>query len=309
MDFEAVRIFLKVAELGSFTRAGEQLGLSKTRISIRVQELETEVGSRLLQRSTRAVRLTPDGEQFLIRARRLTQDADEIASMFQAPSTLRGRVRIDLPVTFARTLFIPRLPEFLATHPQLEVFMSTTDRRVDLLREGFDCVLRIGPLGDSSLVARRLGVLPLLNAASPAYLAKHGTPRTLADLAGHRVVHYSQGSGSEPPSFEYREGTSFRELPLPAVITVNSADAYQAACVAGLGIIQAPRVGLTPLLAAGTLVEILPDHLARPLPVSLLHADARNVPKRVRAMLNWLAQLIEPHLETSGRIVQVRLQG
>jgi DNA-binding transcriptional LysR family regulator len=301
MDFEALRAFLKVAELGSFTRAGEHLGLSKTRVSVRVQELEAEVGSRLLQRSTRAVRLTPDGNEFLVRARRLAQDAEELASMFQAPSTLRGEVRVDLPVKFARTLFIPRLPEFLAAHPQLRVSLSTTDRRVDLLREGFDCVLRIGSTGDSSLIARRLGVLPVMNCASPGYLVKYGTPRTLADLAEHLVVGYAQTLGAEEPAFEYRDGAHYRDLPMRSVVTVNSADAYQAACLAGLGIIQAPRIGMRPLLASGELVEVLPELVPSALPVTLLHAHARNVPKRVRAVLAWLAQTIEPHLERNTR--------
>src|SRR5688572_22541988 len=142
MDLQAVRIFVRVAELGSFTRAGEQLGLSKARASIRIQKLEAELGCRLLLRTTRAVRLTEDGEQFLPRAKRLVVDSDELSSMFQARSALRGRVRIDLPIRIARDHIIPRLPEFLATHPQVELLVSTTDRRVDLVREGFDCVLR-----------------------------------------------------------------------------------------------------------------------------------------------------------------------
>ena len=301
MDFEALRAFLKVAELGSFTRAGEHLGLSKTRVSVRVQELEAELGSRLLQRSTRAVRLTPDGQEFLTRARRLVADADELTTLFQAPSALRGELRVDLPVNFARTLFIPRLPEFLAAHPQLQVLLSTTDRRVDVLREGFDCVLRIGSLGDSSLIARRLGVLPMVNCASPSYLVKYGTPRTLADLERHLLVGYAQTLGAETPSFEYRHGAEYRELPLKTLITVNSADAYHAACLAGLGIVQAPRIGMRPYLADGTLVEILPDLVASAMPVSLLHAHARSVPKRVRVMLAWLAQVLEPHLASAAR--------
>jgi DNA-binding transcriptional LysR family regulator len=296
MELEAVRIFVKVAELGSFTRAGDQLGLSKTRISIRVQELEAEVGSRLLQRSTRAVRLTPDGAEFLTRARRLVQDSDELASLFQTPSTLRGLLRVDLPVTFARTLFVPRLPEFLAAHPELEVALSTTDRRVDLVREGFDCVLRVGALGSSNVIVRRLGHLPLVNCASPSYLVKHGTPRTLEDLRAHRVVHYSQSFGAEAPAFEYKDGNRYRDLPMRSVVTVNSVDAYHAACLAGLGIVQAGRASLLPLLADGSLIEVLPEFPASPLPVWLLHAHARNVPKRVRALLSWLAQVIAPHL-------------
>src|SRR5688572_16037499 len=139
MDLQAVRIFVRVAELGSFTRAGEQLGLSKARASIRVQELEAELGCQLLLRTTRAVRLTEDGEQFLPRAKRLVLEADELSGMFQARSTLRGRVRIDLPIRFARDHVIPRLPELLSTHSQLELLVSTTDQRIDVVREGFDC--------------------------------------------------------------------------------------------------------------------------------------------------------------------------
>jgi DNA-binding transcriptional LysR family regulator len=288
-------MFVKVAELASFTRAAEHLGLSKARVSTCVQELETEVGSRLLQRSTRAVRLTPDGEQFLVRARQLVNDADELAAMFQVPSTLRGRVRVDLPQSVARSLFIPRLPELLAAHPQLEVLLSTTDRRVDLVREGFDCVLRIGKLTDSGLVARRLGEMSMMNCASPAYLKKHGTPRSLDDLDGHLVVHYSLRFGTDAPSFEYRDGSVYRERAMRSVVTVNSTDSYLAACIAGLGIIQAPRSGMLPSIAAGDLVEVLPQHTSEPLPVSLVHAHGRNVPRHVRAVMSWIAQLLKPH--------------
>src|SRR5262245_18993742 len=181
MNLENVRAFLKVAELRSFTRAAEHLRLSKARVSAQVRDLEAEVGGRLLQRSTRSVRLTGDGEQFLVSARRLVGDADELAAMFQAPSTLRGQVRIDRPVGYARDLFLPRMPELLAQHPQIELLVSATDRRVDVLNEGFDCVDRVGELVDSGLTVRRLGHLPMINCASPGYLLRHGTPRMLAD--------------------------------------------------------------------------------------------------------------------------------
>lgn len=302
MQLDALQIFVKVAELGSFTRAAQHLGLSKARASIRVAEIEAELGTRLLQRTTRAVRLTPDGEQFLVRARRLVLDAEELGSMFQAPSNLRGRVRLDLPVNFARNLFIPRLPELLSAHPQLVLELSTTDRRVDLVRDGFDCVLRVGALPDSGLAARRLGLLPLINCASAAYLVKYGTPRTLADLEHHLVVHYSLSFGSDKPTFEYRDGASYRERPMRSIITVNSADGYAGACAAGLGIIQAPRAGLASRLASGELVEILPDFPAAPMPVSIVHGHARHVPKRVRAVMTWLAQLLQPHLESAAPV-------
>jgi len=297
IDLESLRAFVKVAELGSFTRAAEHLAASKSQVSLRISALEDELGSRLFSRSTRAVRLTADGEQLLLRARRLISEADDVATMFQAPSALRGRLRADMPVNFARNIFIPRLPEFLAAHPQLEVELSTTDRRVDVLREGFDCVLRIGNLTDSGLTARRLGSLPMINCASPGYLVKYGTPRTLADLDGHRIVHYSLRFGAEPPTFEYRDGNRYRERPVQSMVTVNSADSYLAACLAGLGIIQAPRSGMLANLASGALVEILPDLPCEPMPVSLVHAHGRSVPKRARTFMAWVAQTMAPHLD------------
>lgn len=297
MEMESVRMFVKVAEQASFTRAAEHLGVSKARVSTRVQALEREIGTRLLQRSTRTVRLTPDGEQFLARARPLVAETEELAAMFQAPSTLRGRVRIDLPQGLGRSLFIPRLPELLSEHPALEVLVSTTDRRVDVIREGFDCVLRIGKLTDSGLVARRLGELPMINCASPAYLRKHGTPRSLGDLDAHRVVHYASSLGAEAPGFEYREGDTYRERPMRSAVTVNSSDSYLAACLAGLGIIQAPRLGMLPSIALGDLVEILPQYTSEPLAVSLVHAHGRNVPRPVRAVMGWITKTLKSTLD------------
>jgi DNA-binding transcriptional LysR family regulator len=204
---------------------------------------------------------------------------------------------VDLPQSFARSTFIPRLPELLAEHPRLEVLLSTTDRRVDLIREGFDCVLRIGKLTDSGLIARKLGELQMMNAASPGYLKKYGTPRKLADLDQHLAVHYSQRFGADSASFEYREGNRYREWPMRSLLTVNSTDSYNAACIAGLGIIQAPRSGLSPAVARGELAEILPQFVSEPLPVSLVHAHGRNIPRHVRLVMTWLAQLLSPHLE------------
>ncbi|HYQ46334.1 MAG TPA: LysR family transcriptional regulator [Polyangiaceae bacterium] len=296
MDLDALRVFVKIAELGSFTRASQHLAMSKARASIRIQELEAAIGSRLLHRSTRTVRLTTDGEQFLLRARRLVLDADELATMFSAPSGLRGRVRLDLPVQFARNIVIPRLPEFLASHPQLEILVSTTDRRVDLLREGFDLVMRVGALSDSTLVAKRIGVLEMMNCASPRYLEKYGTPRTLADLKQHLVVHYSLTFAGETASFEYFDGSDYRDLEMRCALTVNSTDAYQAACLAGLGIIQAPRSGAAASIASGGLVEILPELRAAPLPVSLVQGHSRQARAPVRALIAWLTQIMTPHL-------------
>lgn len=296
LDLDGVRAFLKVAELASFTRAGSHLGLSKSRVSLLVRALEAQLGVGLLQRSTRAVHLTADGEQFIVRAERLLAEADELAAMFETRRAVRGQVRADLPVKLASNVVIPRLPELLGAHPELEILLSTTDRRVDVLRDGFDCVLRVGALEDSGLAVRRLGALSMLNCASPTYLRRHGIPRTLADLDANHVVHYSLDFGSDTAGFEYREGNRYLERPMRSLVTVNSAEAYTAACLAGLGIIQAPRWSLAPLLGSGALVEILPDFTCEPMPVSILHAYSRNVPKRVRLFMTWIADLVSPLL-------------
>jgi DNA-binding transcriptional LysR family regulator len=290
-----------VAELSSFTRAADQLGLPKARVSTAVQQLEAQLGTRLLHRTTRTVRLTQDGQQFFERCEGLLADAEELQTMFQhTPSALRGRLRIDLPNSLARNFVIPRLPEFLATHPQLEIELSTTDRRVDPVHEGFDCVLRVGALHDSGLVARRLGVLPMCNCASPAYLREYGTPQTLDDLDRHRLVHYTLTLGSAPPGWEYHDGERFRFREMHGVVTVNSTDAYQAACLAGLGIIQAPALGVRELLDQGRLVELLPAFAAEPMPVSLLYPNRRHLSKRVQAFMAWLAQVLAPQLDQAS---------
>jgi DNA-binding transcriptional LysR family regulator len=293
MDLHALRIFAKVAELASFTRAAEQLGMPKARVSTTVQQLEAQLGARLLHRTTRTVRLTQDGAQFLERSKELLADAEELQAMFQqAPSALRGRLRVDMPTGMARHVVIPRLPEFFAAHPQLEVELSTSDRQVDLVHEGFDCVLRVGPLRDSGLVARPLGRFELGNFASPAYLREHGTPHTLADLDGHRLVRYSPTLGGSVPGWEYHDGERYRFREMRGFVTVNSTDAYEAACLAGLGLIQAPALGLQPLVAQGLLVQVMPQLTGEPMPVSLLYPNRRNLSKRVQAMLGWLAEVL-----------------
>jgi DNA-binding transcriptional LysR family regulator len=297
MDLESLRIFVTVAELASFTRAAEQLGLAKAPVSTAVQRLESGLGARLLQRTTRNVRLTPDGEQFLERARALVAEADRLQAMFrQAGGALRGRLRVDLPTILARDVIIPRLPEFLAAHPLLELAVGTTDRLVDPVLEGYDCVLRVGGLADSGLVARRIGLLPVINAASPAYLARHGTPRTLADLDQHRVVHYSSSLVERGAGFEYLDGETTRLHPMRSAVTVDGTDAYQSACLAGLGLIQAPAPGLRRLIAEGRLVEVLPEHRPGPMPVSLLYPHRRHLAPRVQAFMGWLAQVLAPSL-------------
>ena len=202
ISLDRIHIFTRVAELASFTQAADALGLPKASVSNAVQQLEAALGTRLLHRTTRRVAPTQDGQVFYERCKDLLADADELQTIFQQPGAqaLRGRVRVDMSTGIARQAVIPRLPELLALHPLLELEISSTERRVDLVREGFDCVLRGGPVLDASLIARPIGHMRMANCASPAYLQRHGTPHTLADLATHQLVHYASILGAKSAS-------------------------------------------------------------------------------------------------------------
>ena len=297
-SLDAMQVFLRVAELASFTRAADSLGIPKATASTAVQQLESSLGTRLLHRTTRKVQMTQDGQAFYERARDLLADVDELQSMFQrGAKSLRGRLRVDMSSGLALHFVIERLPEFLDAHPLIELELSSTDRLVDLVREGFDCVVRVGTLGDSSLIARPLGAFRIINCASVGYIEQHGMPQSLDDLKNHRLIHYVSTLGSRSPGWEYPDGDGYASLPMAGVLTVNSSEAYRAACVAGLGLIQAPAAGLQPLIDQGALVEVLPDHPAEPMPVSLLYAHRRHLPRRVQEFMNWMAQTLAPYLD------------
>jgi DNA-binding transcriptional LysR family regulator len=299
---EAIRVFVRVAEQASFTRAAESLGLQKATVSQTVAQLETSLGTRLLHRTTRKVQMTLDGQGYYERCRELLGDFDNVQSMFQrSGEALRGRLRVDLPSRLARSYVIPALPEFLRAHPQIEFELSTTDRLVDPVQEGFDVVLRVGAPRDPQLIARPLGQLEFMNVASADYLRRRGTPQTLEELADHDLVHYVSVLGSRSDGFEYPAGDGFQQMPMPGPIVVNSSDAYHAACIAGLGIIQAPRIGVRDELARGELVEVLPQFKPAPMPVSLLYAHRRNLPKRVRVFMDWVADVLRPVFADQSR--------
>lgn len=297
---ESLRIFVRVAELASFSAAADQLGLPRTTVSAAVREAEAELGTRLLHRTTRRVQLTQDGQVVLDRTTDLLADIDELRGLFRSEAALlRGRVRMDMPQAIASDVVLPALPAFLAAHPGLELELSSVDRRVDLVREGFDCVLRVGQLSESSLVSRPLGSYRMVNVASPSYLDAMGRPKTLQDLAQHRLVHYVTNLGARPTGFEYMDGADdrVRYLPMEGALTVNTTAAYEGAALAGLGIIQVPEPGVRAHLQARRLIELLPRWRAAPMPVSLLYAHRRQQPRRVQVCMNWLVNLMASRLQ------------
>jgi DNA-binding transcriptional LysR family regulator len=291
---QTLSIFARVAEMESFTAAARSLGIPKATASNAVQQLESRLSTRLLHRTTRRVSLTHDGSAFYERCKDLIADADEIEAMFQkSGETLAGRIRVDLSTRMARFTVIPALPTFLAAHPALELELGSTDRAVDLVREGYDCVVRGGALAESGLVVRRVGELVLVNCASPGYLRAHGRPRGLRDLERHFLVHYVSTLGGKPDGWEYEEHGEWKELPMRGQVTVNNAEAYVAAAIAGLGLIQTPRSSLEEELRTGQLVEVLPRLRARPMPISILYPHRRQLSRRVRVFMDWLEALLK----------------
>lgn len=289
-QLDAMQVFVRVAELGSFTQAADSLGQPKASISTSVKQLESLLGTRLLHRTTRKVQMTQDGLAYYERSKDLLADMEELQTLFvRDDAEISGRLRVDMPSGLAKNIVIPQLPNFLQLHPRLELELSSTDRRVDLVREGFDCVIRVGTLVDSSLIARPLGVLRMVNCASPAYLQRYGIPQTLEDLAAHLLVHYVPTLGAKPGGFEYQDGEFEQSIPMAGALAVNNTDAYQAACLAGLGIVQVPEIGVRDLIAQGRLVSLLGSWVAAPMPVSLLYANRRHLSKRSQSFMNWIA--------------------
>ncbi|MGJ7531820.1 MULTISPECIES: LysR substrate-binding domain-containing protein [unclassified Variovorax] len=295
---DLLQVFVRVAEAGSFTRAADRLGLPRATISTAVQQLETRLGSRLLHRTTRRVGLTPDGEVMLERARALVADMEDMEQQFlPAHGQVSGRLKVDVPSRIARRLIAPALPGFFERHPAIELELGSSDRAVDLVLEGVDCALRVGPLASSSLVARPLGHFTLINCASPAYLTRHGTPRTPADLPQHMAVNYASPTSGRAAPWEWQRDGETASLRMRSQVAANNAETYIACALAGLGLIQIPAYDVREHLAAGELVEVLPDARAEPLPVQLVYPHRRNLSRRVQAFAGWLETLLSDSLD------------
>jgi len=288
------RIFARVVDAASFTRAADMLGLPRSSVSAAVAELEGQVGARLLHRTTRKVSPTQDGAAFYERCLRVIADVEETEGLFRQRSAKpSGKLRVDVPGRIGRLVVAPALPAFLDEYPEIDIDLGVTDRAVNLIEESVDCVLRVGPLNDSGLIARSIGKLPLVNVACPAYLASHGTPRTPGDLSLHWAVNYASPSTGRVEPWEWMDGDTMHTLPLRGRVTVNSAEAYIACCLAGLGLIQVPAYDVHHHLDSGELVEVMPDYRAKPLPATLLYPHRQHLSRRVQVFADWLDRLLK----------------
>ena len=290
--FDAMRLFTRIVELGSFTQAAHDLGYPKASVTLAIKQLEARLHVRLLQRTTRQVAPTPDGHAYYERCVRLLADLEETEAVFSTAALQpSGKLRIDMHSTLGMHFVMPVLDRFCARYPLIELEIGMGDRLVDLVREGVDCVLRVGQLRDSSMVARTVARLAQITCASPAYLAAHGTPRTLAELDGHRAVNFFSSRTGKAWPFAFKCDGQAYSVDLPGTVSVNNADAYHACCRAGMGLIQAPRYHLAQALADGELVEVLSAMRPDPLPVSVMYPHHRQLSPRVRVFADWVAGL------------------
>ena len=287
--FDAIRLFTRIVERRSFTQAAQDLGLPRSTVTEAIRQLEARLGVRLLQRTTRVVSPTLDGEAYYRRCLAILADIEDAEAAF-GDAKPHGLLRIDVHGTLARHFLLPGLADFLERYPGLRLHIGEGDRLVDLVREGIDCVIRAGDLQDSSMVARRIAMLAEATCASPAYLARHGVPSTPDDLDGHRMVGFlSSATGSVIP-LEFQVGDAIRHVNLPTALTVTGSEALFGGALAGLGLIQVPRYHLLPYFADGRLIEVLPAHPPTPTPVSLLYPQNRQLSPRVRVFIDWVAR-------------------
>ncbi|SET10828.1 LysR family transcriptional regulator [Kosakonia radicincitans] len=291
-QLQAIRAFARVVEAGNFTRAADSLEMPNATLSKLVQELEAHLGVRLLQRTTRRVTVTPEGRDYYDKTARILRDLEDIDTSFNSVrSHPRGQLRIDVGGSTASDVLIPALPEFMARYPDIRIDLGVSDRPVDLISDNVDCVIRGGPLDNSSLIARQIGAATLLTCATPAYLKAFGTPAYPDELKnGHRLVSYlsPQTGRAFPLRFE-RDGEKC-EIKVDYRIGVNESNAHLAAGLAGLGIIQTFSYALESALKSGALVEILRPWRPAPYPFHVVYPQNRHVTHRLRVFIDWLLE-------------------
>jgi LysR family transcriptional regulator for bpeEF and oprC len=292
----AMKVYVKVVESNSFARAAEVLHTSAVYVTRMVQALESDLGVKLLNRTTRRSKPTDAGIRYYERCVALLRDLDEMDADAQASrGSNSGVVRVSMPSLVAKSAVIPELPKFFANNPEIRLDISIADHHPDLIEEGLDCALRVGTVSEPALVARTVGYYKTLTYASPEYIRVYGEPSTLDDLSNHIGVNYAMRSG-RIRSWEFLEGDEVRSVALKSSILVNDADTYVACGLAGLGLIQGSTFVLDAHVRAGRLTKVLKDYPLNPRPVSIVYMPNRTKPKRVDIFIDWLVDMYSMHL-------------
>jgi DNA-binding transcriptional LysR family regulator len=287
----AMRAFVRVVEAGSFTRAASSLDTPKPTVTKLIQVLEQHLRTKLLNRTTRRVTVTPDGAAYYERALRLITDLDELdSSMVAAQARPKGKLRIDMSGAVAQTCVLPALPDFFGRYPEIEIDCSVSDRQTDLISENVDCVLRVGELADQSLIARKIADMPMVTTAAASYLDQLGEPTHPSDLQGpHQVVSFFSTRTGRPVPMDFSRDGERLEISGRRQLALNEGTSYIYALVAGLGIGQSPYFMVEPHLAAGRLRRVLPDWTVDPLPMHVVYPPNRHLSNKLRVFVDWVA--------------------
>ncbi|WP_296942212.1 LysR family transcriptional regulator [uncultured Massilia sp.] len=289
---QAMEVFVQVVDAGSFTRAAEMLQMPKATVSTLVQSLETALSTKLLHRTTRQVTVTTDGAAYYERCLRILSDVrDAEESLSRTRLSPSGRLRVDVPTGVSSEILVPALPAFFERYPDIMLELGSSDRIVDLVEEGVDCAVRGGALGDTSLIARRVGVVNFLTAAAPSYLARHGVPQHPRDLARHRCVNYFSAKTGKLFDWDFHRDGERIEIPMRGVIALNDSNAYIEAGLAGLGVIQMTDYLVERHVASGRMVQVLADWRSDPLPLHIVYPQNRHLSAKVRVFVEWVAEL------------------
>ncbi|MCL8329430.1 LysR family transcriptional regulator [Pseudomonas juntendi] len=289
----AMQVFVSVVETGSFTNAAQSLHMHRPSVSKTIQLLEQRLDGRLLNRSTRSLSMTPEGEAFYHRCKAILDNVGQaMASLSDRPERLIGKLRVDLPVSVGHLLIIPSLMEFQQRYPGIELTLGTSDKPIDLISEGVDCVVRLGVLEDSSLIASGIGYLPMVTCASPAYLARHGVPEQIGDLSKHLAVNYFSGSNPRTLEWLFVDGEEIHTVRVKSAINVNDTQGFVASALAGFGLIQGPALNVQAHLDSGALVRVMQHCPVPSKRVSILYPHRELMPPAVDAFVVWLRSLM-----------------
>lgn len=290
--FQAMKVFTQVVDANSFTRAADILGLPRATVTTIIQNLEALLQVRLLNRTTRRISLTPDGAAYYEHCARILGDVEETESSFRDVARgPKGRLRVDVPSPIGRLILIPRLCEFHARYPEVDLVIGMGDRMVDLVREAVDCVIRVGELQDSTLVARRIGTLKLITCATPDYLERYGVPSGIDDLQQHRAVQYFSSRTGRDLDWDFIVDGQAVPVKMRGSVSVNDSEAYVACGLQGFGMIQPARFMVLPHLESGSLVEVLPQFAPSPMAIWVAYMQNRHLSPKVRAFVDWVAEL------------------
>lgn len=286
---DAMRLFTRIVERRSFTLAAHDTGVPRSTVTQVIRQLEEKLGVRLLQRTTRTVKPTLDGEAYYRRCLAILDDIEDAEGAFSGAMP-KGMLRVEVQGTLARHFLMPALPAFFAQYPEVELSMSESDRWVDLVQEGMDCALRYGKLPDSDLIARQVAMLERVTCGTPEYFAKFGTPTDIVSLDGHRMVGIRLISSGNLTPLEFTGGATRDSILLPTTLSVTGPESFLAGIRLGLGLAQVPRFHIEEDLKSGRLVTVLNDRPPPSMPVSLVYPRNRQLSPRVRVFLDWATQ-------------------